>query len=595
MRGTKTRRSMAGVITASLVTGALLIAPGTALADTVSGSFPGGTGPFSAAMTADGSKIYFGSQTGLDSGDVTVFDVASKQKTVTIDTGSNRLIDLQLSPDESRLYTGHLAGQLKVIDTQTNTVTPQQITAGSSVYGIGVTPDGSRLYTSDHNAGLVRVYDASTLASLGTIAVGVHPRLMTITTDGSRAYVANAGVGASTGQGSVSVIDLATNTVISTITTGLGTWAVALSPDGSRLYASNSGSNTVSVIDVSTNTVTATVPVGIAPYQIAFTPDGTRAYVLDRGVTSDPANDTISVISTATEAVVSTIAVGSEPGGIAITPDGLTAYVGIQSAGTVWEIELDTFPGITTTAIPDGVEGAAYSTSVATTGRPIPALSVTNGALPPGLTLDANGTISGIPTTPGTYAFTVAASSSVSGIPSTATRDLAITVAPAPPAVLVAGDDDFTGTPVPAAGGVAGNVLANDTIDGAAVDPAAVTLTLTDTAGIQGATLDESGVLTLPAGVAAGTHTLAYELCEQADPDNCASATVLVSVLAAPGPAPTPTPTIPAAAGGTGQTPSDLASTGAPTMVPAAAFAVLLLGFGAALLVARRRARTTGR
>jgi YVTN family beta-propeller protein len=175
---------------------------------------------------------------------------------------------------------------------------------------------------------------------------------------------------------------------------------------------------------------------------LAVTPDGTRAYVTNSG------DDTVSVIDLATGTVVSTLAVGDGPAGIAITPDGRHAYVNNATARTISVLDLDTFPTITTTTLPSGIDGTGYTATVATTGAPTPQLTVTAGTLPAGLSLDpTTGTITGVPTVAGTYAFTITAASTVSGIPATATRNYTITIAA--PAAASSGPAD---TQLPATG-----------------------------------------------------------------------------------------------------------------------------------------------
>ena len=87
---------------------------------------------------------------------------------------------------------------------------------------------------------------------------------------------------------------------------------------------------------------------------------------------------------------------------------------------------------ITTTTLADGTVGAAYSQTVAATGGVIPyAWSVTGGALPDGLALNAStGEVSGTPTAYGAFNFTVAVADSQS-TPATDTQALSITIAPA--------------------------------------------------------------------------------------------------------------------------------------------------------------------
>ncbi|KQY75373.1 hypothetical protein ASD25_12625 [Brevundimonas sp. Root1423] len=83
-------------------------------------------------------------------------------------------------------------------------------------------------------------------------------------------------------------------------------------------------------------------------------------------------------------------------------------------------------------ALPNGSVGAGYSTTVTASGGTTPyGYSHTAGALPPGLTLDsANGTISGTPTTTGTFNFTLTAtdSSTGAGAPFMASRAYAVTI-----------------------------------------------------------------------------------------------------------------------------------------------------------------------
>lgn len=66
--------------------------------------------------------------------------------------------------------------------------------------------------------------------------------------------------------------------------------------------------------------------------------------------------------------------------------------------------------GVAPTALPAGVTGVAYSQALSLTGATAPVVfTVADGALPPGLTLGADGVISGVPTQKGAYAFTAKA------------------------------------------------------------------------------------------------------------------------------------------------------------------------------------------
>ncbi len=101
------------------------------------------------------------------------------------------------------------------------------------------------------------------------------------------------------------------------------------------------------------------------------------------------------------------------------------------------------------------------------------------------------------------------------------------------PAAIDAVDDDFTASEGSSAvAGSAGPVLANDTIDGIAVptDGSLTTIALIDDGGMDGATLGTDGALAIPAGIAAGTYAVTYEICEVLNPTNCDRATAQVRV-----------------------------------------------------------------
>ena len=97
-----------------------------------------------------------------------------------------------------------------------------------------------------------------------------------------------------------------------------------------------------------------------------------------------------------------------------------------------------TVPGlaVTTTSLPGGVAGTAYSQTLATTGGLTPyTWSVSTGSLPAGLSLNsATGEISGTPASAGAFSFTIEVTDAESPA-MTATQPLSITVTPAPLAV----------------------------------------------------------------------------------------------------------------------------------------------------------------
>lgn len=60
----------------------------------------------------------------------------------------------------------------------------------------------------------------------------------------------------------------------------------------------------------------------------------------------------------------------------------------------------------------NGVVGVAYSQSFSASGSATITYSLLSGSLPPGLTLNSTGSVTGTPTTVGTYTFTIRATNS---------------------------------------------------------------------------------------------------------------------------------------------------------------------------------------
>lgn len=111
-------------------------------------------------------------------------------------------------------------------------------------------------------------------------------------------------------------------------------------------------------------------------------------------------------------------------------------------------------PSITTTSLPDALTGAPYAQMVAATGGSGPyTFAVTAGALPAGLSMASDGSITGTPSMVGSNSFTVTVTDSGG---QTATRQLTIVVtdtapapAPVPPPTWTLTYDGNGGSPAP--------------------------------------------------------------------------------------------------------------------------------------------------
>ncbi|MEP1229720.1 MAG: hypothetical protein ABJG88_03505 [Litorimonas sp.] len=99
---------------------------------------------------------------------------------------------------------------------------------------------------------------------------------------------------------------------------------------------------------------------------------------------------------------------------------------------------------------------------------------------------------------------------------------------------LTATNNDYSATPIPASGGVTPSVFVNDDIDSQTPTSSTVDVTLTNTGGVTGATINPDGTINIPAGLSPGNYTLNYEICEAGSTTNCASATAIITVLETP-------------------------------------------------------------
>ncbi|NGF77183.1 T9SS type A sorting domain-containing protein [Fluviicola sp. SGL-29] len=142
-----------------------------------------------------------------------------------------------------------------------------------------------------------------------------------------------------------------------------------------------------------------------------------------------------------------------------------------------------TCPAFTMTAggaLTGGVAGSAYSNTLTQTGAlGAPNFAVTMGALPPGLTLAANGTISGTPTATGTFNFT-ATVNDASGCSGSQSYSITV-VCPANPISIAAfpalcsNDASYTLTQ----GSPAGGTYSGTGVSSGQFDPAVGTQTIT--------------------------------------------------------------------------------------------------------------------
>ena len=175
------------------------------------------------------------------------------------------------------------------------------------------------------------------------------------------------------------------------------------------MFVASANANTVSVIEEASDTIVSSITVGTAPVSVGVDPSTGTVYAVNQGVTG-AAGHTVSIIDGAPRAVRATVGVGSIPAGVAVDPTTHTAYVTNLADNTLSAISEQGGAPVITNAAPAAViaGGAAYSSTVAAAGGQPLTYSISSGALPAGLSVNsATGVISGTPTTPGTYTYTV--------------------------------------------------------------------------------------------------------------------------------------------------------------------------------------------
>lgn len=163
-------------------------------------------------------------------------------------------------------------------------------------------------------------------------------------------------------------------------------------------------------------------------------------------------------------------------------------------------------------------------------------ITVTAPASNPGVTLDpATGNVSVAPGVPaGTYTIAYQICETIN--PTNCTTATVSVVVAAPP--IVSTND----TPSAVNGSNGGNdiinAFANDTLNGVPIVPSTITASITSPAtpvnGGPVPVLDPAtGLVDVPAGTPGGTYTITYQICENNNPANCGTASVIVIVDAA--------------------------------------------------------------
>ncbi len=412
----------------------------------------GGVGPGAIAFNPSNGYLYV---TNERSDTVSVINPATNTLVggpIPVGTYPN---GVAVDPTTGFVYvTAGRSDSVYVLNGATNTVVAT-IAVGARPLGIAYSPASGSLYVANNTANTVSVIKASSGTVVATIPTPTSPYRLAYNPNNGNMYLTNQ-VG-----GSVSVISSTTNTIVGSpiLIPQYTPSGIVFHPAGNGLlYVTNQGSSSVSVIDGSTNTVVGS-PISVGPVPIGITFDSNTGliYVANLGnntasvlaappvITSGtPTNATVTVpysftvtANGAPSTITFSVSAGSLPPGLSLngttgeisgtaTSPGsytftISASNGVSPNATA-TYSMTSFPAVapTITSGPpsNGAQGAAYSHTVTASGTGPISYSVTSGTLPNGLTLDSTtGTISGTPTTGGSFTFAVAATN-VAGLDS---------------------------------------------------------------------------------------------------------------------------------------------------------------------------------
>ncbi|KAA9111306.1 putative Ig domain-containing protein [Microbacterium rhizomatis] len=330
-----------------------------------------------------------------------------------------------------------------IADTNNNRVVKLAPDGRQTTVGSGLTfPSGVAVDESG------QVYIADTFNSR-VVKVAADGSQTTVTSDLSRPF--GVAVDAS---GAVYIADtdmwrvvkIATDGTPTTVGTGLRyPYGVAVDQAGA-VYIADSGNHRV--LKVASDGTETTVGTDLNYPQAVAVDDSGTVYIADQ--------EASQVVKVAPDGSQTYVGMGvNHPFGVAVDDSG-AVYIANTSESQVLKIAADgvqttvgdglaapegVAPGVSapvqvTGVAPAGTTGVEYSFTYTRQGIPLPDLSVTAGALPPGLSLSADGVLSGTPTQGGTFTFTITGSNGVDPdvtLPVTLDVNAAPTIAGSPP------------------------------------------------------------------------------------------------------------------------------------------------------------------
>lgn len=398
---------------------------------------------------------------------------------------SDGAVEVAVDSDDGLLYVSQRfsSSKLSVIDAESHALLHEiDLYPGGWVHGIAVDEERGKIWVASGSNGEVIVIDQQTHTIEDRWDAGYSMWDVAINPEQGLVFVTDQGCSGSP-CGKVLVFDAETNEQLASVPIGAGTaHRVAVDTSTDKVYVSDITNNRVVILGV---------PPLYGPGTIGFS---ARSYTVDAGDTA-----TVTVKRVGDLNLTSTVAYSTAPGtavpgtdytpvsGTLTFPAGAstatftvpTARQGDPEAMPTVQLSLGTVTGgslrdphtatlrlreavpplMVSGSPPDTAQvGAPYTFTYGALGDPAASFSVTDGALPPGLSLTGAGKLAGTPTQAGTFSFRVAADNGVA--PASASRStLLVKQAPtitsgAPPSTGTAGTYYFhsytaSGTPAP--------------------------------------------------------------------------------------------------------------------------------------------------
>ncbi len=362
-------------------------------------------------------------------------------------TTANKPLSITVSAPPLTITTGSLpSGMVGTAYSQTLAATggtggyAWSVASGSLPAGLSLSATGA-ISGTPTSAGsstfTIQVKDSSNTTATQPLTITIAPAALTITTtslpNGTVGTAYSQTLAASGGTGGYAW----------SVTSGSLPAGLSLSAGGTIAgtpSAAGPANFTIQVKDSSNTTATQPLTITIAPARLTITTTS-----LAGGTVGTTYSQTLAATG-GTGGYAWSVASGSLPAGLSLSaggtiagtpsaagPANFTIQVKDSSNATATQsLTITIAPAgltITTTSLPNGTVGTAYTQTLAATGGTGGyAWSVTSGSLPAGLSLSAGGTIAGTPSAAGPANFTIQVKDSSN---TTATQSLTITIAPA--------------------------------------------------------------------------------------------------------------------------------------------------------------------